>query len=180
VPSVIELVGPKGYIHGWIFVGAPGLGAHVVHPQLGHGTVTGHNGSHATVSFAKGGTHSFEARPGKGTGHLAQRAGATQSAADRLKQAQASGLTGKDSTAALGLQAEVHVHSFKDGSQWISKKLPSTDDAEREVLAHKISDVIGAGSRSRSTTTRRGRRPRWARAARSRKTCCHPTSRRPS
>src|SRR5215471_20663138 len=51
-------VGPKGYIHGWIFVGAPGIGAKVFHPEHGHGTVTGHSGGHVTVAFG-GGTHTF-------------------------------------------------------------------------------------------------------------------------
>lgn len=60
---VIELVGPKGYVHGWHYVGPQAVGARVFHPQFGHGTVTGHDGSHATVRFDKGGvTSSFEAR----------------------------------------------------------------------------------------------------------------------
>lgn len=33
-------VGPKGYIHGWIFVGIPTEGAKVFHPHVGHGTVS--------------------------------------------------------------------------------------------------------------------------------------------
>jgi len=146
---VIELVGPEGFIHGWIFVGVPGVGGKVFHPSLGHGTVTGHSGSHATVRFARG-THTFPARTGKGPGRLSQHAtgstGSANSAAARLARARASGLTGKGDTAALGLQAEVHVESYKDGSKWISKKLPTVDDAEREVLAGKVSDVIGAGA----------------------------------
>jgi hypothetical protein len=64
--SVIDLVGPKGYEHNWVFVGAPGVGAHVFHPSLGHGTVTSHNGKSATVKFDKGGvSKSFEAKAGK-------------------------------------------------------------------------------------------------------------------
>lgn len=51
-------VGPHGYIHGWIFVGAPGVGANVFHPHHGHGTVTGHDAQHVTVNFS-GKTHTF-------------------------------------------------------------------------------------------------------------------------
>lgn len=72
-PDTVK-VGPKGYIHGWIFVGAPGVGARVFHPQHGHGTVTGHDGKHATVKFDGGKTHSFEAREGEGGGKLTERA----------------------------------------------------------------------------------------------------------
>lgn len=67
-------VGPKGYIHGWIFVGAPGVGARVFHPQKGMGTVTAHDGKHATVKFDKtGATHTFEAREHTAKGKLVRR-----------------------------------------------------------------------------------------------------------
>lgn len=69
---VIELVGPKGYVHGWHYVGPQAAGARVFHPQFGHGTVTGHDGSHATVRFDKSGVaRSFEAKAGK-TGQAAK------------------------------------------------------------------------------------------------------------
>lgn len=60
-PDVVK-VGPKGYIHGWIFVGVPGVGAPVFHPKHGHGKITGHDDQHVTVRFDKGGEHTFEAR----------------------------------------------------------------------------------------------------------------------
>ena len=66
----ISRVGPKGYIHGWVFVGAPGVGAHVVHPHLGRGTVTEASGSHVKVRFESGGHHAFPVRPGSGPGHF--------------------------------------------------------------------------------------------------------------
>lgn len=72
-PDVVK-VGPKGYIHGWIFVGAPGVGAEVFHPHHGKGVVTRHDGKHATVRFQNGETRSFEAREGKGSGKLTERA----------------------------------------------------------------------------------------------------------
>lgn len=58
----VAKVGPKGYIHGWIFVGVPGVGADVFHPHHGHGTVT--HAEHGTVSvrFDSGHEHSFETR----------------------------------------------------------------------------------------------------------------------
>jgi hypothetical protein len=54
VGRVIELVGPKGYIHGWIFVGIPAPGDKVDIPGHGRGTVTGGNATHARVSLASG------------------------------------------------------------------------------------------------------------------------------
>jgi hypothetical protein len=73
----ISRVGPHGYIHGWIFVGAPGAGDRVFHPHHGHGTVTGREGKHATVKFGATGTeHSFEVRPGAKPATLQPRGGA--------------------------------------------------------------------------------------------------------
>lgn len=73
----LNKVGPKGYIHGWIFVGAPGVGAEVQHPQHGHGVVTHASSTHVAVRFDSGATHSFEAKPHAGgspaTPHLAPR-----------------------------------------------------------------------------------------------------------
>ena len=67
VGLALSRVGPHGYIHGWIFVGVPAVGARVEHPQHGHGTVTGHNGMHATVTFDKtGAVHTFPAHTGVG------------------------------------------------------------------------------------------------------------------
>lgn len=67
--QVIDLVGPKGYIHGWIFVGVPMLGDRVHHPHLGTGTVTGTSegpageDNYVRVKFDKaGGEHKFEVR----------------------------------------------------------------------------------------------------------------------
>lgn len=48
----IDKVGPKGYIHGWIYVGPQAVGAKVFHPHHGHGTVTGHDGRTVHVQFA--------------------------------------------------------------------------------------------------------------------------------
>lgn len=62
----VSAVGPKGYIHGWIFVGAPGVGVRVFHPTHGHGTVHRKHGGKVHVSFDNGVLHSFEYRPGKG------------------------------------------------------------------------------------------------------------------
>lgn len=82
-PDVVK-VGPKGYIHGWIFVGAPGVGARVFHPQHGMGTVTKHDGTHATVKFDKtGATHTFEAREHTAKGRLTTRGDHAKTLADR-------------------------------------------------------------------------------------------------
>lgn len=60
-PQVTK-VGPKGYVHGWIFVGAPGVGDVVHHPKLGRGTVTHVDGDgvHATFDRTPD-VHRFEA-----------------------------------------------------------------------------------------------------------------------
>lgn len=62
-PREIAKVGPKGYIHGWIFVGVPGLGERVHHPSHGEGTVIGNDEhGHVRVGFDSGATHTFENR----------------------------------------------------------------------------------------------------------------------
>lgn len=56
-------VGPKGYIHGWIFVGVPGVGEHVYVPGKGHGTVVhiDHGTGTSHVQFHKtGNVHTFD------------------------------------------------------------------------------------------------------------------------
>lgn len=57
-PSGLEAkVGPKGYIHGWLFVGVPVRGQAVHHARLGPGTVTHVTDSHVHVHFQRGGEH---------------------------------------------------------------------------------------------------------------------------
>lgn len=83
-------VGPHGYIHGWIFVGVPGVGDEVNHPSHGKGTITGHDDKHVTVHFASGKDHSFEVHRSAGEeGHFTERGklehgGATESPADKV------------------------------------------------------------------------------------------------
>lgn len=72
----LNKVGPKGYIHGWIFVGVPGVGDIVNHPQHGRGTVTSTSGGHVSVAFDSGAHHSFEAHTSEehpATGHFQPR-----------------------------------------------------------------------------------------------------------
>lgn len=57
----LNKVGPKGYEHNWVFVGVPGTGGRVFHPQHGHGTVAEHNGSSATIHFDSGHKADFAA-----------------------------------------------------------------------------------------------------------------------
>lgn len=59
-------VGPHGYIHGWIFVGIPGVGGEVQHPHLGHGHVIGVGNGKVRVRFDSGAEHSFEHHAGTG------------------------------------------------------------------------------------------------------------------
>jgi 2'-5' RNA ligase superfamily len=71
VPDVVK-VGPKGYIHGWIFVGAPGVGDEVQHPRHGTGTVSGvDEHGHVHVTFAGGKKRQFQAVAGTGGGKSA-------------------------------------------------------------------------------------------------------------
>lgn len=65
-------VGPKGYIHGWIYVGdINDVGARVYHPQLGQGRVRPHTGGHGVeVQFGQGNTSVFHHRPGTGHGRF--------------------------------------------------------------------------------------------------------------
>lgn len=73
VPDVVK-VGPHGYIHGWIFVGVPGVGDAVHHPSHGKGVIEGHDEKHVTVRFASGKTHSFEVhRDGTEDNHFTKR-----------------------------------------------------------------------------------------------------------
>jgi hypothetical protein len=68
-PSLMK-VGPKGYIHGWVFVGAPGVGAHVFHPRHGHGEVSRvDEHGHTHVQFGDGKKRSFETVASTGGSH---------------------------------------------------------------------------------------------------------------
>jgi len=53
-------VGPKGYEHGWIFVGAPGVGSLVHHPTHGHGRVVRAGKKTSEVHFSSGHKAAFE------------------------------------------------------------------------------------------------------------------------
>lgn len=68
IPSGLEgKVGPKGFIHNWIFVGVPVLGQAVHHAHLGAGTITHVTGHSVHVQFAGGHHREFavEHDPGK-------------------------------------------------------------------------------------------------------------------
>ena len=56
-------VGPKGYEHGWVFVGVPGVGGRVQHPQHGPGTVTRHGKKTMAARFESGHEAAFEHAP---------------------------------------------------------------------------------------------------------------------
>lgn len=65
----LNKVGPKGYIHGWIYVGPQAPGSRVFHPEHGHGTVNSHEldpgkkvRGTVDVHFDSGEKHSFRAR----------------------------------------------------------------------------------------------------------------------
>jgi len=70
---VIDLVGPHGFIHGWIFVGIPGAGQKVTFAAGRHaiGTVEGADATHVHVRMADGSVQHVE-HHGSGTGQLAR------------------------------------------------------------------------------------------------------------
>lgn len=76
VPTVVK-VGPKGYVHGWIFVGAGAPGSAVHHPHHGKGEFLGVKDGKAHVKWGNGETHTFEVgKPKSGpkpTDHFAKR-----------------------------------------------------------------------------------------------------------
>jgi hypothetical protein len=68
--EVLSKVGPKGYIHGWIYVGT-GTGGRADHPDLGHGTVTRAGSKDVHVRFGSGEEADFarrDAKPGESEG----------------------------------------------------------------------------------------------------------------
>lgn len=75
VTADLVKVGPKGYIHGWIKVGAGGaVGDLVHHPEHGHGKVTRVGSKTVGVQFHSGAYHAFE-HGGVGEGHFVPRVG---------------------------------------------------------------------------------------------------------
>jgi hypothetical protein len=68
IGTKVEKVGPKGYIHGWIFVGPEAPGGRVFHHSHGHGTVASHDrpegGEHGQVQvhFDSGHKETYRAR----------------------------------------------------------------------------------------------------------------------
>jgi len=99
-PDVVK-VGPKGYIHGWIFVGAPGVGDAVHHPKHGRGTVTHHDEhGHVHVRFDSGQRRSF-GTAGEGKGGLTRRSEASNDEFTKhLKAAAAANRRGDHAAAA--------------------------------------------------------------------------------
>jgi SPP1 gp7 family putative phage head morphogenesis protein len=61
-----------------------------------------------------------------------------------LSDAKASGIK-SDKSPGMGVQGDTHIITFNDGSTWIRKGI-NKNDADREELASKISDAIGAGA----------------------------------
>ena len=69
-PRVIDLVGPHGFIHGWHFVGIPGVGAKVMLPGRRVGTVIGGTGQHARIRTANGDIYKIPHDKGSGPARL--------------------------------------------------------------------------------------------------------------
>jgi hypothetical protein len=212
----VDLAGPKGYVHGWIYEGGAGLPSVADHnaalrrkgvtpPTKAHPALTSRppgavkspapkaapavkgilSGTHpadrltvasSPAATAKGMTDAdlkgadqelsrratALGKPGQlSRAHKAVRAEqaarnrapapvkpAAVDAAGRLAAARKSGLARKAGPGFKGQQGDTHVETYNDGSKWISKTLPAKADADREELAGKISDVLGAGAPS--------------------------------
>lgn len=155
-PMELGKVGPKGYIHGWIFVGAPGVGDEVYHPHHGRGTITAHDGTSVTVAFDKGATHRFAAKPSEGAehhfeprsgnavehGHLADRVARDPKVITALKDDELKGVDKEltDRAAALGRPGQVgKTHQkVKDeiarrGATSAGQRAKESVDAERNA-----------------------------------------------
>lgn len=61
-PAKVVKVGPKGYIHGWIYVGPQAVDGQVFNSNHGHGRVTAHGDSHVEVAFDNGHTETYHAK----------------------------------------------------------------------------------------------------------------------
>lgn len=69
-------VGPKGYEHGWIYVGPQAAGARILHPTHGAGTLTRAGKRTTGVQFDSGHHAAFEHQPGprkRGAAHFTER-----------------------------------------------------------------------------------------------------------
>ena len=65
VPADLVKVGPKGYIHGWVYVGPGHVGARIHDPDMGHGSVTRRGKKTTTIlwdnrSHGEGGVTTYE------------------------------------------------------------------------------------------------------------------------
>jgi hypothetical protein len=122
-------VGPHGYIHGWIFVGIPGGGGQIEHPELGRGRVTGVGGRKVRVRFDSGAEHSFEHRPGagrggNGAGHFVPRGLATDNPAPSVKP-------GRGSQQGDLLSAEAAAPAGQTGGRdWTAMRRQDFDESE--------------------------------------------------
>lgn len=69
----IVKAGPKGYEHGWIYVGPQAAGARILHPLHGPGTVTRRNKRTVGVQFDSGHRAAFDHGPASATTHFTDR-----------------------------------------------------------------------------------------------------------
>lgn len=149
-------VGPKGYIHGWVFVGVPGVGAEVYHPHHGRGKVTAHDGKGVTVAFDKGTTHRFTARPVAGAqhhfeprsgntaehGHLADRVARDPKAIAGLKDDELKGVDKEltDRAAALGHPGRV-TKTHQKVKDEIARRGDDKAEANRQHVASRMANA---------------------------------------
>jgi hypothetical protein len=102
-------VGPKGYIHGWVFVGVPGLEDVVRHPEHGKGTVIAHGEKHVTVRFQSGKEHTFAVHSGpKESGHFTKRGDLEHEGPHKPKGQETAAFHIRNGDKVLGKDGEFH------------------------------------------------------------------------
>jgi hypothetical protein len=86
--KAIQKVGPKGYVHGWVYVGPPDSYDAVRHPEFGDGQVTNVHGGKATVTFDFAGDHTFDYKPSQNISGLYRTSEVPEEPAEDLKSAE--------------------------------------------------------------------------------------------
>lgn len=140
VADVVK-VGPKGYEHGWIFVGAPGVGAAVHHSQHGPGVVVGADHGKGTV----------DVRHADGTVRTYQRSTDVSHVSDddpaagtkKLLAAYHGGHTVEKDLHGGNMAKSVQLVKLSDGRHAVVKETATKEEADKEHLAGLLANAIG-------------------------------------
>lgn len=165
----LNKVGPKGYIHGWIFVGAPGTEPHhtrhmgmggrhgmeVHHPEHGHGVVTRVGRKTATVKHGDV-SHSYEIGYTSGTtpGHFLQRGHPSLMTLEQKENTQIAAMH------QLGADARARIRRIGPSKKELRRGVASPLDVQRRDWRRQLEevDVSRAFEGIRNVKERRGER----------------------